>query len=479
MGETARSAPSGRIGPVLHFRGVKDDAVALAAFIATPAGDPAPAIEARGDTITSRRVATLAGHDIHLADLRLPAGTRPTYAVDGEVFSVDTRYAGDLRLAYVSCNGQEHGDLDRDTADRNAMWARLGDRHAGTPLNLLLHGGDQIYADEAKFAHPAAAEWPKDMPERLAPEEDARLRSALTQAFAERYLALYAQPEFAYLAARVPSLAMWDDHDICDGWGSLPVGALDSDVGRAIFDVARTQFLLFQQGVAPGATSPLCHDATGRSLAWSVDLPGLRIVAPDLRSERRPDRVMGDAGWRATDAMLDQSTPERVLVMSSVPALGPRLSLIETWMQRTPWFEKYEDDLRDQWQSRAHRAEWRRFLHGLSDLRLSGRPVTVLSGEIHLATRGTMATPGGPLHQLVASGIAHPPPPRGFARALGLLARFGETPLPGQPIRLHPLPGQRRIYADQRNYLLLDRAGDSWTACWDLENSGLTPPLAI
>src|SRR3546814_1323896 len=57
-------------------------------------------------------------------------------------------------------------------------------------------------------------------------------------------------------------------------------------------------------------------------------------------------------------------------------------------------------------------------------------PVTVLSGEIHLATRGTMDTPEGPLHQLVASGISHPAPPTAYARALGLLARFGEAPLP-------------------------------------------------
>ena len=90
-----------------------------------------------------------------------------------------------------------------------------------------------------------------------------------------------------------------------------------------------------------------------------------------------------------------------------------------------------------------------------------------------------MATPGGPLHQLVASGITHPPPPRGFARALGTLARFGESPLAGQPIRLHKLPGQRRIYADQRNYLLLERQAGGWTARWDLEEDGHTPPLAI
>lgn len=148
-------------------------------------------------------------------------------------------------------------------------------------------------------------------------------------------------------------------------------------------------------------------------------------------------------------------------------------------MQRTPWFEKYEDDLRDQWQSHAHRAEWRAFLQAALGLHWRGSEVTFVSGEIHLATRGTMASATGPIHQLVASGIAHPAPPLGYARALGLLARFGEAPLNDHPIRLHPLPGQRGVYTAERNYLVLERRGGNWTASWRLEHSGTTPPLAI
>ena len=90
-----------------------------------------------------------------------------------------------------------------------------------------------------------------------------------------------------------------------------------------------------------------------------------------------------------------------------------------------------------------------------------------------------MASATGPIHQLVASGIAHPAPPLGYARGLGLLARFGEAPLKDHPIRLHPLPGQRGVYTAERNYLVLERRGGNWTASWRLEHSGTTPPLAI
>jgi hypothetical protein len=83
------------------------------------------------------------------------------------------------------------------------------------------------------------------------------------------------------------------------------------------------------------------------------------------------------------------------------------------------------------------------------------------------------------LHQLVASGITHPPPPAGFARALGALARLGESPVPGHPIRLHPLPGRRARYCAERNYLVLARDGAAWRAWWELEQAGPTPALDL
>src|SRR3546814_356030 len=209
-------------------------------------------------------------------------------------------------------------------------------------------------------------------------------------------------------------------------------------------------------------------------------LPIFDIIAPDLRSERRRHLVMGERGWKVLREALGRAQPGRILLLSSVPALGPRLSWVEAAMQLTVRLEKYEDDLRDQWQSRSHRAEWRRLLELLIEVHTRGAtPVTVLSGEIHLATRGTLETAAGPLHQLVASGITHPAPPRAYAAALGLLARFGSSPLPDHPIRLHPVPGRRAVYTAQRNYLVLERRDGRWLATWELEQDGPTEPLAL
>ena len=295
-----------------------------------------------------------------------------------------------------------------------------------------------------------------------------------------RYLHVFGQPEYLWLAARVPSLAMWDDHDIADGWGSYPDQALDAPIGRCIFAAARESFLLFQLAAAPGELPEFCPDRTGASLTWSVRLAGLQLVAPDLRSERRQTRVMGESGWRALKTALGEAEAGRVLLLSSVPAIGPRLSLLERVMYLTPWKEEYQDDLNDQWQSIRHRDEWRRFLRDVVALLERGDVrVTFLSGEIHLATRGTIETATGELHQLVASGIAHPPPGRTPARFLGALANLSASPLPGRRMRLWPLPGREAIYTPERNYLVLTRSSGQWSAVWELENSGPTPPLPI
>lgn len=464
--------------PILFLRAATAERVDLA-VLSIARGDAAPGpVQTELGTFDPAPLVRCAGQVAWRHDIALPARSDAWYAFGGDRYAVNADFVGDLRLAYASCNGQEHGDAARDDAERNAMWHRLAEQNRDRPYQLLLHGGDQIYADELVNAHPASAGWPFDLPAAL--EDPDGVREALFAAYFDHYARQYSAPDFADLAARVPSLAMWDDHDISDGWGSLPQEILESPVGRILFEVARAAFLLFQFGCGPGEVPAICPDRTGRSLSFVVPLPGLTIIAPDLRSERQPERVMGAQGWEVLTGALDAVNGAHVLLMSSVPALGPRLSILERLIPFVPKLRHYEDDLRDQWQSRAHRAEWQRFLskalavHDRADC-----AVTVLSGEIHLATHATMAGASGALHQLVASGIAHPAPPRAYARGLGALASLGEAPLKGHAIRISGVPGYGSRYAAERNYLVLERRARAWSALWELEGSGRSERLAI
>ncbi len=469
------------VGPILFVDEVTGGALHLSALIVTEKGETPPPVEIGPDRIEAIRLAEYARHIVWRARFSLPADRPSTYAWNGQEFDVAGDFTGDLCFAYISCNGEEVGDMEREGSERNAMWARLRNEHRRRPLALMLHGGDQLYADEVTHGHSLSHDWPQSVPAAPSRAELADLRQHLRERFLDRYVALYSAPQFAWLAARVPSLMQWDDHDICDGWGSLHRSRTNSQVGQTLFSVARESFLIFQQAATDGDLPARFADPTGRHLGWTVRASGLRILAPDLRSERTRRDIMGPGGWNMMQTEAARDMPGHTFLMSSVPLLGPRLSLLEAVMVALPRMQKYEDDLRDQWQSRSHRAEWQRLLELVRDMaQRDGHDVTALSGEIHLATRATMELDDGlRLHQLVASGIAHRAPTTAWARLLGALAWLGEDPLPGHPIRIGRLPGQRSRYVAERNYLLVARSGAAWDARWDLEASGMTDPLPV
>lgn len=474
-------APSDIVGPILILDDVEPMLCRLAALFIAPRGTVPPPVEIDGQAHTPVPIANYAGHAVFRARFAAPTDRHCTYAWGGETFHLATDLNADLRIAFVSCNGEEDGDLARDADERNGMWRRLAERHREAPFSLLLHGGDQVYADEATHGHPLSDEWPDAMPSDPSRADLVSLRAHLREKFLERYLAVYSAPDIAWLMARVPSLMQWDDHDICDGWGSLQRSRTYSPVGQTLFAVARDSALLFQHAACDGDLPSRLADPAGLHLGWHLDLPGLRILAPDLRSERTRRAVMGEGGWRFMEDLAARPAPAKTLLMSSVPLLGPRLSILEALMILAPRMQEYEDDLRDQWQSRAHREEWRRMLRLVRDMANGpGSDVVALSGEIHLATRAEMKLGGGRvLHQLVSSGIAHRAPPKAAARVLGAIASLGESPLGGHPIAIKRLPGQRSRYVAERNALILARTGTRWYANWDLEDSGLTPALAV
>ncbi|WP_027237287.1 alkaline phosphatase D family protein [Leisingera caerulea] len=468
-------------GPILILDDLRDGQMQLAALFIAPKGQTVPPVSLDGMDRQAEPLAEYASVSVLRARFSLPADRPSSYQWNGQRFEVAGGFGGDMRIAYASCNGEEHGDLDRDGKERNAMLARMGAEHRKRPFSLLLHGGDQVYADEVTDGHRLSEGWPDKLPRDPSREDLDSLRAHLREGFLRRYLAVYSAPELAWLAARVPSLMQWDDHDICDGWGSLRRSSTYSPVGQTLFAAARQAALLFQHGCCHGDLPARFADPDGTHLGWRIEAPGLRLLAPDLRSERSRRRVMARGGWRMMKAEVKRGAPGQTFLLSSVPLLGPRLSLLELLMVLTPRMQKYEDDLRDQWQSRAHRASWRRMLRMMRDTAAKdGQQVTAVSGEIHLAARAEMPLGGGKtLHQLVASGISHRAPPKAWARVLGMLSWLGDAPLPGHPVRIRKIPGQAGRYAAERNYLILERRDTQWAAIWDLETSGQSEPLRL
>jgi len=476
---TVRSAPTATnqstktFGPIVHSRGADEHAHQLAVVWVTHDENPGELRPMGEEAVPVTKLDRLCEHFVWRAEFALPARPAAFYRLNGRDYEINTAATHQATIGYVSCNGKEKDEDSWPVSDRNRMWQRLADHHERQPLSLLLHGGDQIYADNIVHAHSELSQWAAVTHDaKGALELSPAAKAAAEQFLFERYAWLYAQQPVAHLHAHVPSLMMWDDHDIMDGWGSHPVELLDSPIGQGLFGICKRMFAVFQRGLAPEGND---------TFTFVNHYPDFSVIAPDLRTERRPNCILGPAGWQAVGAAFETIPMDaQVMLMSSVPLLGPRLSWLERVADWIPGAVNYKDDLRDQWQSRSHRSQWQQMLALIETTAINRRlTMTALSGEIHVATQASMPfSDGSKLTQFVASGIAHPPPPIAFSRALGWLATLGEDPVPGQPISIEPLPGQRKIYTAQRNFLLLTQDDQQWEARWVLEQDGPTPAVS-
>ena len=446
------------LGPIVRWRGEEGDAVRLDI---TFAGAPADAIEAEAPLETVgggafHRIGDLSGTPFWSASLRAPARVRGAvrFRAGGvwRTLHLPGR-ARALHLAFASCNGAEDDDaVGALPGGRAHLWRQLALRHEAAPFHLLVLGGDQIYAD-ALWRLPSIRAW-SALPRRqrrAAPFSDV-MRAELEAHYLAVYSSALGEPAVAGTLASIPSVMIWDDHDIVDGWDSRPDDWQASPVARGLFETARRAFCLFQLGRDPDR-HPAPH-------GWHGTAGCAHLIVPDLRSERTRARVMGPGGHRLLqDATLAAGEPH-TLVIASVPLVNADLSPVERLVAPVqPLADLYQDDLRDQWMSYRHRREWAGVMEALLDLARSGPRVTVLSGEIHLGAHGTAGRDGAQIEQLIASGIAHPPPPRSLARGYEAFARLTRRRA-GLCIDMRPIAPDGRRYVAERNWLEIDLGPD-------------------
>jgi hypothetical protein len=298
----------------------------------------------------------------------------------------------------------------------------------------------------------------------------------------QRYCRLWAQTELAPLVASIPSVMMWDDHDIFDGWGSHPKELQSCPVHRGIWSAAREHFALFQLGARPDMLPGEISDPAGSHFGWAFAVGRIGVIAPDLRSARTRTQVMSDAGWRWMEQALQRLQDcQHVLFVSTVPVVNVALRPLERFLFWIPRQQLYQDDLRDQWQSYAHREEWHRLVPLLLDFSEQTRTaVTILSGEIHLGAYGCVERGRTRLFQLISSGIVHPAPSPLVARLFHWLGRWPRAIT--DDIRMHmlPLPRLHLRYLAARNWLSIESSSNATLDIkWHVEGRPEDLPITI
>jgi PhoD related phosphatase len=476
------------LGPVLFFRGARDRSLDLSALVGVAVDDKPTLLETNHARVPPRRLAARRGRSLWRYDFSLPRGDDrgAEYRIGQQSWRVHLPVGdGSLRFAFTACNGSEQGNSWQDLRARNERWLHLAAVHAERPFHLLLQGGDQLYADPIWRDVPALAAW-RRLPwwRRCKAPFPPEMADAVADDYFERYCWLWSQPQLAPLLSSIPSLMMWDDHDIFDGWGSWSAKWQRCPTFQGIWRAAREYFALFQLGATPDELPDGFSDRRGGHFAWAYRIGEVGIVAPDLRSERSRDQVMGGAGWSSFTAAL-QSTADcrHVLLLSSMPLVTFELTVLERLFNLVPGHQTWQDDLVDQWPSLAHWAEWTRLLRELIAFSAAtGACVTSLSGEVHLGALGLIEGRGTRIYQLTSSGIVHPPPPATAVRVLEWISARTTRPAPDLTTCLLPLPGRGQRLLRARNWLELELSpGDGLTATWHSEETeGLgAPSLSI
>ncbi len=475
------------MGPVLIFRGGDCKWWRLSALVTSSRSEKATPLSTGTHNVQPRVLARRCDDVLWRYDFALPReqiACDREYHLGGRSWRVRVPAAsGALRLAFTACNGSEHGDAWRGLEERNALWSDLTQEHHGDPFHLLLQGGDQLYADPIWRKVPALSAW-RSLPWRqrrkvpFSPE----LAEPVADFYFESYRALWEQPQLAPLLASVPSLMMWDDHDILDGWGSYSEEWQNCPVLQGIWSAAREHFSLFQLGAQPHDLPEGFAARGGEHFGWVYRVGEIGLIAPDLRSERNRSRIMGQAGWQAFTAALDGLAGCRhVLLISTVPLVNAHLTPMERLFALIPGHQSWQDDLIDQWVSLAHWEEWARVLSALLTFSAkTGARVTSLSGEIHLGALGVIEGAGARIHQLTSSGIVHPPPPALVTKVLEVTSRGEFQVTPDIRAKLLPLPGSSRRYLRARNWLELNLpTSGGLSANWHPEGSGNPIRLSI
>lgn len=325
------------------------------------------------------------------------------------------------------------------------MWERLDALISEDPsVRLLVLAGDQVYHDDLEKAYIgrlAASPHSEEVHAELRHAVHAELRHALIR----NYGRFWSAPSYRRVLARVPSVAMWDDHDITDGWGGRPEqfeGDRTKLHWQQYFEAAREAFEAYQavrnppklDGVPAGSFT--CH------LTWGDN----RFYLCDFRSQKnsRLERFWArdqEEAFLASVAEEDDSIA-RIFVVSPVVPLRTDPELENTlngftkaafaagqWASRTDksafwkrilvmlasWAGRelggLTDDLNDSLLAPCNRQGFTRLLEQLFAARARGIDVAILSGDIHTAgiseliqrSDGVRLT----IPQIVSSPIAH------------------------------------------------------------------------
>ena len=548
-----------KVGPVLSFRGyeARDSGIhwKVSALVGVAQGTPAPTLTCEGNKVPAPMVlADRAGLTLLRYDLTVPLSDqerRIPYAVDGLdarwEFTVPSKTLH-VRNSYVSCNGfSDPGAMRKLTHKAGSVWEDILTNHDRTlhpdaPIDkeqlwhlqrghgekvqrfhVLLMGGDQVYFDSLWEDIPELKEWADlNREAQITYPVSSALQQRISDYYFNKYCERWLKParggwsrdtqerDSADAMARIPTVMMWDDHDIFDGWGSYSPPMQQCQVAQTLFHCAREAFWVFQlqhqldllPELKPHAnftavdapqyapvlwSEQLAADPLRLALldnqpgfSYSVKLGTMPALVLDLRTERSRKQILSEPTWEAMEKWLvafpsgtdkDKPRANHLLLLSSVPVAHPKLSaaasLLDTFGSEHV-VDSNADDLRDHWSHDDHEPERKRLTRLLIKIAQDKRVrISLLSGDVHVAAWGSLyrndVSPEKnwlSIQQLTSSAVLHPAPSgpieQLFVKLLNVMAQKVQRIDTQHQCEMMLFPAHHRYVMAARNWLALE-----------------------
>jgi hypothetical protein len=256
-----------------------------------------------------------------------------------------------LHFITTSCNGFHSPEDAKLIGSRENTWSQILAQHKEkeTANHLMVGLGDQLYCDEV-FKLEELQPWLSkkfNIEEFNAIEPTEEVTAAVDQFYFHRYLEEFSKntPSFSECLSSIPQMNIWDDHDIFDGYGSLPPLLQNSPMVQMIGSIAKKYYLLFQQGIRPNLTKKEAIEQgylSNSNYSFFKTIGSTTFMAMDTRSERDCNHVMAPASF--TQLLGDiknhiTDDTKHLVVLSATPIVYPNKSLISdiTWWCANPY----------------------------------------------------------------------------------------------------------------------------------------------
>lgn len=338
------------------------------------------------------------------------------------------------KIGYTSCNGDSAFKKRETQSGQYEMWSRLIKEHKSDDVkfNALVMSGDQVYADslwkdvpyfEKHNLHKGTDQ--RFLDHIMSDKDEAEFVEQLEYFYEQLYIRSWSTDKNMALGlASIPSIMMWDDHDIFDGYGSHSTALQETKLFNVIYKVAKRYFELFQ--IRSSKNTSLLDIKVSYSSRFSFR--NYEFVVLDNRSNRTRKRIMHPSEYIELVSNFKKSKPKTLtgnlegqnVLCFVIPVPIGHLdysSRAERWMRRifrNRFRSSCNDDGIDHWDHNNHKSEHKMLLDTILTIGRMCLPkyVVVLSGDVHSAGAANVSKEECTINQYISSAIVHKPASR-------------------------------------------------------------------